>query len=109
MTTLSWKEQRRLRRIERDLRRNDPRLAELLSRPTERKPYLSPPAPVRRSSPPQGRGPASTASIFYFAVAVLLILRGNLFGDMRMVLGGVVALAAFLLVAALVAAVHRAK
>jgi Protein of unknown function (DUF3040) len=109
MPNLSSEENRRLRRIERGLCRDDPQLAQLLSGPAP----WSAPAPARASTsnprPPRG-SPASsspaphvtlTTVLVFVSMGLLLIAGGFLGGGMAMVLGGAVTLAILPLAVAL--------
>jgi hypothetical protein len=93
MVTLSSRERRVLRHIERGLLYDDPRLAALLSDPGTAQPQAS----------------AHWVALVFLTVTSLLLLSGYAFGQPQMVLGGLTVLGTLPLVVALVVLVNRTE
>ncbi|MBO0848166.1 MAG: DUF3040 domain-containing protein [Pseudonocardia sp.] len=100
-----------MRRIERELCHDDPRLARLLSEPAGRQRSVALPAPERppmRSSPASRSSPPPHAAVLAFVACGLgLICGGISIGEMGMVFGGVVTLCSLPLITVLVIFANR--
>jgi hypothetical protein len=112
VSALSPKEQRELRRIERELLSDDPRIARLLSEPTMCETSMSAQSATQdcarrffRTSPTSSWPLALRAALVFLSIANLLIVGGFCLGEIDMVLGGILVLGILPLIIVLVMAV----